>query len=123
MEVIMDSSFIVSCVRKKISFLEELENLGFKILVPKEVLEEMKDLRKNSKTSHEDRVAIELAFKLLNENKVKKTRIGNKKVDLGLIDKGKMGAYIATLDGEIKRQIPNSVIINKAKNSVMVERR
>ena len=31
MEVILDTNFIVSCVRRKIDFLNELENLGFKI--------------------------------------------------------------------------------------------
>lgn len=121
MEVILDTNFIISCIRNRIDFLNELKNLGFKIIVPREIFDELKDLRKNS--SHEDKVAVEVALSLFEKNKnIKKTRLGAKNVDEGLIEMGKKGAYIATLDSYIKRSVKNKVVISSSKNGILVER-
>ena len=107
---------------KRIDFLEELEGMGFKPRVPREVLQEMKDLRNGGKTSHKEREAIDLAFLILDENKVKKTTVGGRNVDRGLIAKGKQGIYIATLDRVIKKEVPNRVVIESAAKSLKIER-
>ncbi len=121
MEVILDSSFIISCVRARIDFMTQLEEQGFKVLVPKEVMQEMKDLRLKKKTSRDDRIAIDVAQEMLNSSKVKKMSIGKGKVDDNLIKMGVAGAYIATLDRVIKRQIPNKVVIFSAQGRVGIE--
>ena len=121
MEVLLDSNFIVACIKKNIDFMEELAGLGFRVIVPREVLEELKDLR--LKVSHDDRFAIDLALVRFSNGKFKKTRLGKRTVDEGLIAKGKQGAYIATLDAAIKRVVPNRVTISAAQNSLQVERR
>tara|TARA_Y100000034_G_scaffold27265_1_gene32522 strand:- start:2649 stop:2960 length:312 start_codon:yes stop_codon:yes gene_type:complete len=100
----------------------DLKSLGFKILVPREVLQELKDLKRRGKTSRADREAIDIAFTILNDKKVKKMKLGGKNVDEGLIARGRDGAYVATLDRGIKREIENRVVIMSAKNSVGVER-
>ncbi len=120
MEVLLDSNFIISCVKRKINYINELESLGFKVVLPKEIFQELKDLR--LKVPHDDRVAIDLALKKFNSEKIKKIKLGNKNVDKGLIQLGKKGAYIATLDSAIKRSVPNKVVISDAKNSLVVER-
>ena len=56
MEVILDTSFILSCMRKRIDFLSQLEEQGFMVKIPKEVIQELKDLHSRSKTSEEDRI-------------------------------------------------------------------
>jgi rRNA-processing protein FCF1 len=120
MEVILDSSFIISCIKHKIDFLTELEGMGFKVLLPKEVFEEIRDLRLN--TDRETKVAVEVALELFKKRKIKGVTLGNKPVDAGLIEFGKEGAYIATLDAVIKRQVPNKVVISEAGNKIIVER-
>ncbi len=120
MEAILDSSFIVSCMKKKIDFLSELEEQGFRVLLPREVFQELKDLR--LKVKHDERAAIDAAFDLFNLRKVKKMTLGHEVVDRGLIAKGRKGAYIATLDKVIKREVPNRVVILEAKNALGVER-
>jgi rRNA-processing protein FCF1 len=122
MNVIIDTNFVISCILKKIDFISELEKLGFKVLVPREMLQEMKDLKKNGKTSRQERVAIDLAQELLNEKGIKKITFGQGRLDVFLIERGKKGDYIATLDSGIKRMVPNRVVINSAKNGLMVER-
>tara|TARA_Y100000310_G_C20558704_1_gene751914 strand:- start:291 stop:656 length:366 start_codon:yes stop_codon:yes gene_type:complete len=120
MEVLLDSSFVIACLRSKIDFLTELEEKGFKVVLPREVLQELKDLR--IKKPFDDRVAIDLALDLFERRRVKKTTIGNGKVDDMLIAKGKQGIYIASLDRVIKRSVPNMVVIDKASKSVEIQR-
>ena len=120
MEVILDSSFIISCVRKRIDFLEALREIGFRAVVPREVLQEMKDLKKRSGTSHLEREAIDIAFEML--GKVKKIKVGGRTVDEGLIAKGREGIHIATLDRAVKREVPNRIVILDSKSGIGVER-
>lgn len=120
MEVILDTNFVVSCVKKKIDFLNELEGMGFKVLLPKEVFEEIKDLRQDSSLA--DRTAANVAIEMFAKRKIKNVTLGDKQVDEGLIEFGKRGAYIASLDAVIKRSVPNRVVISEAENKIIVER-
>ena len=122
MEVILDTNFIISCILKKIDFLFELEGKGFKVLVPREVIQEMKDLRMRGGQSREERAAIDIAFEIFEKKKVKGMSLGGGKVDDGLIKIGKAGAYIATLDNVIKRNVPNRIVILSSKNGIGIER-
>ncbi len=121
MQVLLDSSFIISCVRERIDFLAQLQEQGFTPVVPREVLQEMKDLRLRNGISHEDRIAIDVAFEMLEKEKVKKTSLGSGKVDDWLVKRGKSGIFVATLDNGIKKKIPKKIVIFKAQNRVGVE--
>lgn len=121
MQVILDSSFIISCVRDRIDFLSQLEEQGFTPVIPREVFQEMKDLRLSSRASREDRLAIDVALEMLEKKKVKKTTLGEGKIDEFLIKKGQEGVFIATLDNAIKKKIPKKIVIFKAQNRVGVE--
>ncbi len=120
MEAILDSSFILSCMKKKIDFISQLEDLGFQAILPREVMDELKDLR--LKSAREDRTAIVLALQLIENRKVKKMKLGGTNVDEQLIKRGKKGIYIATLDNAIKREIPNKIIISDARKAIEVQR-
>ena len=122
MEAILDTSFIISCIMKKIDFLSQLEEKGFKAVVPREVLQELKGLRLSSKASHEERIAIDVALEMAASKRIKSITLGEGKVDDALIEKGKKGIYIATLDSGIKRNVPNKIVIFNAKKEVGVER-
>ena len=120
MEVILDTNFIISCLRKKIDFLSQLEEQGFKVAVPREVIQELKDVRFDKKTSREDRTAIDVAMQTLTKDKVKMITLGRGKVDDWLVNKGNEGYYIATLDRGIKHKIANRVVIFDAQKRVGV---
>ncbi len=120
MKVILDSNFIISCIKKNIPFIDQLEEKGFEILLAREVLQELKDLKQ--KLSHDNRLAIDLAFQMFEKKKLKKTTLSHEKIDLALIQKGRAGYYIASLDAAIKREVPNRVIISNSKNSIEIER-
>ena len=122
MEVILDTSFIISCLKKKIDFMKDLKELGFKIIVPREVIQELKDLNQRSGQPREEKAAIGVALEIFSSKDVNKVGFGEGKVDEILIKKGIEGAYIATLDRGIKRKIKNRVVIIDAKNSIGIER-
>lgn len=122
MEVLLDSSFIVSSVMKRIDFLDELAGMGFRPVVPREVLQEMKDLKLKRTTSHGERAAIDIAFEMIEKGKVRKTKIGGMTVDDGLISRGSDGIFIATLDRGIKMKVPNKVVIDSAKGRLRIVR-
>ena len=121
MQVILDSSFIISCVRDRIDFLTQLAEQGFTHVVPTEILQEMKDLRISNRSSREDRLAIAVALEMIEKSKVKKTTLGTGRVDDFLIKRGQEGIFIATLDNGIKKRIPKKIVIFKAQNRVGVE--
>lgn len=120
MKVILDTNFILTCIKERIDFLSQLEEQGFTILIPREVLQEMKDIR--YKVSHDKRIAIDVAIKIFEDKRVKHISLGSRSVDDGLIKAGKEGHYIATLDRAIKREIPNGVVLFKSKSSVGIEK-
>ena len=119
MEVLLDSNFIIGCVKHKVDFVSELKEKGFRVLLPKEVFEELKDLRLNS--APQTRAAIEVALEMIEKRKPEKMTLGTKTVDEGLIDHGKKGRYIATMDNVIKRSVPNKIGIS-ADGQILVER-
>ena len=121
MEVLLDTNFIISAIKQRIDFNEELKEMGFgRVIVPREVMQELKDLR--FKVPMADRQAIDIALTLFSSKKIEKAKVGGKNVDEGLIAKGKQGAYIATLDAAIKRIVPNRVVISNAGNGLIIER-
>jgi len=122
MEVILDSSFIISSVKNKVDFLTELEMKGFKIAIPREVLQELKDLK--LKTRHEERTAINLALEMFEREskRINKIKLGKRTVDEGLIFAGRKGMYIATIDNAIKKSVPNKVTLSDVTKGIVIER-
>jgi rRNA-processing protein FCF1 len=118
MEVLLDTSFIVSCVKQKIAFVEQLRSLGLTPVVPREVIQELKDLAARDGVRREDKVAVDVALAVLEKEKVKKGRLGSGKVDDGLIAKGQEGIWIASLDKEIKRNVVKKIVIFTAEKKV-----
>lgn len=96
--IILDTSFILSCVRKKIDFFEEISNSGLEILIPLQVIEEIKSI-KNSESK--------TALLILKDKKYKSIDLKTKKVDEGILkfsEKNK-GDIIATIDKELQMKI------------------
>lgn len=120
MEVLLDGSFMLHGLRNGIDFFSQLEEKGFTVTIPREVLQELKDVKLKSKS--DNRRAIDSLFELIEKRKVKKVGIGSGKVDLQLIKLGKNGKYIATMDSAIRRSVPNRVVISSATKKISVER-
>lgn len=114
-KAILDTSFILSCVRNRIDFFEEIRLMGLKILIPKQVIVEIKGLAK----SRDD---AKISLKLLEKNKFSEVDLKNKNVDKGIINYEKKNPEIivATLDREIKKKIKNQKLVIRGKKKLEV---
>lgn len=115
-QTILDTNFILSCIRNKIDFFEEIPLMGIGIIIPEEVILEIEKF-KDKKTE------ANIALILLNKNKFEKISFGKGHVDKKIINYAKENPRIivATLDKDIKKKIPNNklVIRNKKKLEII----
>ena len=116
MEVaILDSSFILTCVKQKIDFFEFLENEGIQPLIPKEVIAEISGIAKSFSYG-------KTALQILKKNKYKKIKLEGKNVDSGIIKYATKNPQIivATLDAEIKKNTKNRKFIIRGKKKLEI---
>jgi len=110
-QALLDTNFILTCIKQKIDFFEWLKLKGFQIIIPKEVINELKMLKGRDKNI----LALEskLALKLIRQNKFKEIDLqGGDKADRVIIDYARKhpDLIIATLDREMKDKIKNKII-------------
>ncbi len=111
--VFLDTNFILTCVKQKIDFFEEIFLMGIKIIIPKQVISEIKNLKdKNS----------ELSLRILQENKFEEIDLGKGEVDKRIIKfaKENPNVIVATLDREIKKKIRNKKLIIRGKKKLEI---
>lgn len=119
---ILDTNFILTCIRNKIDFFEELYTAGIKIIISSEVIDEIKRIAE-SKKKMRFRDEAELAIKLLDRNFFEKISLGKGHVDKKIIIYAEENPKIivATLDRDIKKKVSNNklVIRNKKKLEII----
>ncbi len=125
-KILLDTSFILSCVEKKIDFFTELHNDGFEIIIPKQVIIELEKISlptsTHSKTSKEKENSA-LSLRIILNNVFDKIDLrqnilsSKKSVDDLIIDfvKSNPDIYLATLDKGLQRRADNKKIIIKGK--------
>ncbi len=114
-KILLDTNFILSCIRNKIDFVEELQLSGRKILVPTQVIAEIKDIAKKEK--YKFRREAEFALKLLEKADFEEVDLKEKYVDKGIkkfVEKNK-SIIVATLDREVKIPKMRNMVITKKK--------
>lgn len=114
-QIILDTNFILTCIKQKIDFFEELKLMGLKIFIPIQVIREFKSMSTSSDNA-------QLALKLLEKNKFEEIDLKEKNVDKGLVkfaEKNK-DVYIGTLDKELKEKILNSKVVIREKKRLEI---
>ena len=108
--VLLDTNFILTCIKQKIDFFEELRFMGFEIIIPDRVIDELKKLKQT------------LALKLLEKNNFKKIILIGKDVDNSIINYAKKNPeiIIATLDKELSNKLKNRKIIIRGKKKLEI---
>lgn len=111
-QVILDTSFILSCIRNRIDFFEDLKFVGLQIIIPQQVIDELKKLK------------AELALKILGKEKksFKIVKLKSRNVDRGLISfaESNQDFIVATLDREIKKKIRNHKLVIRGKKRLEI---
>jgi len=128
-KILLDTNFIVTCTKQKIDLFEELKGLfGFyELIVPEQVIEELKKLAKSKKLKVKEREAAEVSLELIEQSEAKIIELENK----GKSVDNKIAEYLnentmilATLDKHLRRMIENKKVkfltIKKKKKVVVV---
>lgn len=119
--VILDTNFVLTCIKQKIDFFEEIKLMGMQILIPKQVIDEIKRIANSKKKLH-FREDAKLALKLLERSSFKKIDLKNKNVDKGLIKLAKenKSIIVGTLDRELKNKIQNPKLVIRGKKKLEI---
>jgi hypothetical protein len=122
-KVLLDTNFILSCTKKKIDFFREILLMGIEIIIPEEVIKEIKNIEvSNQKLKDKD--AAKLSLILLKINKFQKITLNTKDVDKGIINfaLNNPEIIIATLDKEIKTKLKkkNHLLIIRGENQLEI---
>ena len=119
-KAILDTSFILTCVKQKIDFFEELILKGFQILIPEQVIEEIKGISKSKKIN--ERENANLALKLIKNSPFKKIDLEIKNVDKGIIKFAdeNIETIVGTLDKEIKRKTENQKLVIRGQRKLEI---
>ncbi len=111
-EVLLDTNFIIACLKQKIDFIEEFNLLGYKVLIPEQVINELKRNKQ------------ELALNFLEKQKnfFRTIDIGKGHVDKKIIQYSKKNPEIvvATLDKELKNSLKNKKAIIREKKRIII---
>jgi rRNA-processing protein FCF1 len=122
-KVILDTNFILTSVKQKIDFFEEIKFMGMKILIPEQVINELKIIVNSKKKLH-FREDAKLSLKLLEKESFKKIDLSKygKNTDKGIknfAEKNK-DIIVATLDKELKNKIKNSKLVIREKKKLEI---
>jgi len=109
-KALLDSSFILTCVKQKIDFFENLEEQGIKPLIPKQVIKEIERVAASNKKRHY-REDAKIALKILEreEGNYQKINLGKKHVDKEIKKYADEhpDVVVATLDRVLRESVNN----------------
>ena len=124
-KTILDTNFILTCVKQKIDFFEEIRFMGMEILIPKQVINELKIILDSKKKLH-FREEAKLSLKLLEKEKKSFKKIDlsryGKNTDKGIknfAEKNK-DIIVATLDKKLKNKIKNQKLVIRGKKKLEI---
>ena len=113
MKILLDTNFILACVRQKIDFVslaDEMFDEEVEWVVPMEVEGELKDLAGRRGEKIEDGDAARVGLQLVKN--FDKVPLGMKNVDAGIVRYAKNNkVVVATLDRELKEKLKGNKIL------------
>ena len=114
-QALLDTNFILICIKQKIDFFEELKFIGLKILIPTQVIKELKGLK-----IQEARLALRLLEK--SKNEFEEIDIGKGDVDkrIKFFAEKNPEVLVATLDKDIKKKFKNRTIVIRGKKKLEI---
>jgi len=124
MKILLDTNFILTCIKQKIDFAnlaEERFTEKIEWVIPLEVVEELNKIKEN-KGKTEDKNAADLALQIISQLKSEKIKLNNKKVDDGLVNylyKNK-SVILATLDRGLKKRVKSKILIIRGKKGLEI---
>jgi rRNA-processing protein FCF1 len=117
---LLDTSFILTCIRQKIDFFEEIKFQGIQILIPEQVITEIKRISE-SKKKLRFREEAKLALELLKKSKFTRINLKSKNTDKGISNYSKEhDVIVATLDKELKQKVKGQKLVIRGKKKLEI---
>ncbi len=117
---VLDTNFILSCIRKKIDFFYMIPLMGMKIIIPLQVLDELKKftLQRRGTLKQEAKFALTL----LQNKEFKRVDLYNQNVDNGIINLANENPeyIVATLDSAIKNNTKNPNLVIRGEKELEI---
>ena len=120
MKILIDTNFVLSCVKQGIHFdslADEIFDSKLEWIVPQQVLNELGNLKERPGMKNKDRDAAALSFDVLNSLNPEIVELGrNPNVDIGIVNfiRGKE-IILATLDRGLKNRVENRIFSRQNK--------
>ncbi len=124
MKILLDTNFIVTCVKQKIDFpsiANEIIDKKIEWIVPQDVLNELGNLKDKKGAKVADKNAAELGFEILQTIKPKIVELPGKNpnVDIKIVNYiMKKPIVLATLDKGLKERVDNKILTIRGKKSL-----
>ena len=124
MKILLDTNFILTCVKQKINFQEitnQITSQPVEWLVPQDVLDELGNLQDRRGAKVLDKSAAKLSFEILQNMKAKIINLPGKNpnVDIKIVnyilDKP---IILATLDKNLKSRVENKILTIRGKKNL-----
>lgn len=120
-KAILDTNFILTCVKQKIDFFEELFLMGIKPIIPTQVISELERITKTKKKlAFRDNA--KLSLKLLKNIEYEKIDLGKGLVDdliVKFLNKNPK-IILSTLDKELKKRVKNPKMVIRLKKKIEI---
>ncbi len=109
-KILLDTNFILTCVRQKIDFFEDFYLAGIKVIIPENVIAEMEKLKRIT------------ALRLLEKNVFERVTLPGKNVDNAIVQFAKENPeiIIATLDKAMRKKIKNKKVTIRSKKIIEI---
>ena len=117
---VLDTNFILSCIRKKIDFFEKIPLMGMKIVIPLQVMDEIRKFSRQGRGNLKQEA--KLALVLLQNQEFNRIDLYNKNVYNGLIKLAEKNEnyIIATLDSQIKHKTKNPNLVIRGEKELEI---
>jgi uncharacterized protein len=120
--VVIDTNFLLECVRNKVDLFEEFLHRGDRVLIPKEVILEIERLRDGTKAL-KFREEANLALKLIKSGDYEEVSAPGRYVDLGLkkFCRENPEVVLATMDKFLKKAVKNRKLVLRNKKKLELQ--
>ncbi len=117
---VLDTNFVLSCIRKKIDFFEKIPLMGMGIIIPLQVMDEIRNFTLKGRGSLKEEA--KFALLLLERRKFKRVDLYNKNVDNGIIKIANENPnyIVATLDRQVKNKTKNPNLVIRGEKELEV---
>lgn len=124
-KVIIDTNFIMTCVKQKIDLFWDMKAMGLQILVPKQVINELNLVVKSKKKYH-FREDAEVSLKIIKNDtenfKVIDLKSYGKNTDSAIRNfaNAHKDILVATMDQKLKKSIRNNKVVIRGRKRLQI---